>query len=83
MTAVKDGWMVRSLPVFFDDEGAARAFQAAYGGAVVRAKRHAAAVEEDASAWCSVDEGGKLYQADGKARRARPLGELTEDDFAC
>lgn len=80
MTAIKDGWMVRPLPVFFDDEGAARAFQAAYGGAVVRAKRHAAAVKEDAPAWCSVDEDGRLYQADGKAR---PLGELTEDDFAC
>ena len=80
MTAVKDGWMVRPLPVFFDDEHAARAFQAAYGGAVVRAKRHAKAVEEGAPAWCSVDDDGRLYRADGKAR---PLGELTEDDFAC
>ena len=80
MTVIRDGWMVRPLPVFFDDEGAARAFQAAYGGAVVRAKRHAAAVEDGAPAWCSVDEDGGLYQADGKAR---PLGELTEDDFAC
>lgn len=80
MTAIKDGWMVRPLPVFFDDEHAARAFQAAYGGAVVRAKRHAAAVEEDAPAWCSVDDDGRLYRAEGKAR---PLGELTEDDFAC
>lgn len=50
MTAVKDGWMVRPLPVFFDDEHAARSFQAAYGGAVVRAKRHAAAAEDCAPA---------------------------------
>ena len=83
MTAIRDGWMVEPLPVFFDDEHAARAFQAAYGGAVVRAKHHAAAAEDGEPAWCSVDEGGKLYQADGKARRTRPLGELTEDDFAC
>lgn len=80
MTAIRDGWMVRPLPVFFDDEGAARAFQAAYGGAVVRAKRHAVTVEDCAPAWCSVDDDGRLYRAEGKAR---PLGELTDEDFAC
>lgn len=82
MTAIRDGWMVRPLPVFFDDEGAARAFQAAYGGAVVRAKRHAVAVEKGAPAWCSVDEDGRLYQADGKARQARTLGGMTDEDYA-
>lgn len=80
MTAIRDGWMVRPLPVFFDDEGAARAFQAAYGGAVVRAKRQATTVEGGAPAWCSVDDDGRLYRAEGKAR---PLGELTDEDFAC
>lgn len=80
MTAVKDGWMVRPLPVFFDSEDAAWNFADVFGGVPVRAKRQTEAVEKGAPAWCSVDEDGRLYQADGKAR---PLGELTEDDFAC
>lgn len=83
MNRIKDGWLVEPLPVFFDSEEEAWDFADVFGGVPVRAKRHAAAVEDGAPAWCSVDEDGALYQADGKARQARPLGELTEDDFAC
>lgn len=80
MTTIKDGWLVEPRPVFFDSEEAAWNFADVYGGVPVRAKRQTRTVEEDAPAWCSVDDDGRLYQADGKAR---PLGELTEDDFAC
>lgn len=80
MTRIKDGWLVEPRPVFFDDEESAWNFADVFGGVPVRAKRQARTVDDCAPAWCSVDDGGRLYQADGKAR---PLGELTEDDFAC
>ena len=80
MKAIKDGWLVEPRPVFFDSEEEAWDFADVFGGVPVRAKRQTDAVEKGAPAWCSVDEDGRLYQADGKAR---PLGELTEDDFAC
>lgn len=80
MEKIKDGWLVEPRPVFFDSEDAAWNFADVFGGVPVRAKRQTETVEKGAPAWCSVDEDGRLYQADGKAR---PLGELTEDDFAC
>lgn len=80
MTAIKDGWLVEPWPVFFDDEEAAWDFADVYGGIPVRAKCQTEAVEKGSPAWCSVDDDGRLYRAEGKAR---PLGELTDDDFAC
>lgn len=79
-TKRQDGWFVESLPVFFDDEDAAWNFADMFGGVPGRAKRQTEAAEDGEPAWCSVDEDGSLYQADGKAR---PLGEFTEDDSAC
>lgn len=80
MKGIKDGWLVEPLPVFFDSEDAAWNFADVFGGVPVRAKRQTRTVDDCAPAWCSVDDDGRLYRAEGKAR---PLGELTEDDFAC
>ena len=80
MKRIKDGWLVEPLPVFFDSEDAAWNFADVFGGVPVRAKRQTRTADDCAPAWCSVDDDGRLYRAEGKAR---PLGELTEDDFAC
>ena len=70
MTDIKDGWVVIPSPVFFDERTAADAFASTFGGEVARAKRHCethAHMERDAQAAVTTD----------------PIGELTEDDFAC
>lgn len=73
MTAIKNGWLVEPRPVFFDDERQARAFQATYGGKLVRAKHHTAG---DGGA----PSGAHATPSDAPSDQ---LGELTEDDFAC
>lgn len=70
MADIKDGWVVIPSPVFFDERTAADAFASTFGGEVARAKRHCethAPVERDSRTAVTTD----------------PIGELTEDDFAC